>query len=87
MKLTDAAKQYEKCMYYAGPCLVKDCPLHKSMTLEIGNPSDECGRIVWEIGGCSLMGRLEEFLRDKKAGTPINFEEVRDGSGESSSSG
>ena len=72
MKLSEAVKQYEECMNPPGPCLVKDCPLHKDMVLKIGDPSDEFGQMTWKIGGCSLMGRFEDFLKNKKPGEPYD---------------
>ncbi len=67
MKLSDAAKQYEKCNP-PGPCLLRNCPLHKYVRISISGPDAEWGSLTWDIEGCLLMGKLEDFLRNKKPG-------------------
>jgi len=70
MKVSEAARQYEECMAGDNGCLVDECPLSKAMTLVIGDLSEEFGEMVWKIEGCSLMGRFEDWLRNKKPGKP-----------------
>jgi len=70
MKLLDAVKQYEECMNGDSGCLVENCPLHKEVKIVSGAPYDEYGSFVWKIGGCSLMGAFEKWLKSKRPGTP-----------------
>lgn len=72
MKLSEAIKQYEECMKDPGPCRVKNCPLHKEVILKMGGPSDDYGSITWKLGGCSLMGVFEDFLKNKRSGEPYD---------------
>jgi len=74
MKLSAAVKQYEECMENSGPCLVKNCPLYKSITISIGSPDDQFGEIKWKVEGCALVGLLEEWLKNKKPGEPYEDE-------------
>lgn len=68
MKLSDVAKQFEECMEEGGPCLVKNCPLSQEITIKIGDKGDEFGQITWRVEGCSLMGRFQDWLKNKKPG-------------------
>jgi hypothetical protein len=70
MRLSEAAKQYEECTKESGPCLVKDCPLSKEMTIKIGSLSEEFGQMTWKVEGCTLMGLFEDWLKNKKPGKP-----------------
>lgn len=75
MKLSDAAKQYEECMKEPGPCLMRNCPLYKEISIQAGSPDAEWGQLTLKIEGCSLMGRFSDFLRKKKPGEPIDEED------------
>lgn len=70
MKLSEAVKQYEKCMSQDSGCLVDNCPLHKDMEIDAGCLHDEKGQLTWRIGGCTVMGIFEEWLKRKKPGKP-----------------
>jgi len=74
MRLSDAAKQFEECMKAGGPCLVKDCPLAKEITVKVGDQDQEFGQITWRLEVCSLMGRLQDWLKNKKPGEPYDEE-------------
>jgi hypothetical protein len=72
MKLSDAAKHYEECFGPENPdfgCLYDNCPLHKNIRITAGVPYDEGGEIAWRIEGCSLMAKLERWLKGRKPGT------------------
>ena len=76
MKLSEAAKCYEECFGEensegAGGCLYENCPLLEDVEITAGDISDDHGQITWRVEGCSLLGRLEEFLKDKTPGTRI----------------
>ncbi|GAG60459.1 unnamed protein product [marine sediment metagenome] len=76
MKLSEAVKCYEECFgddnsEGAGGCLYDNCPLHEAIEITAGRPSDEGGQITWKIEGCSLLGSLEEQLKDKVPGVPF----------------
>lgn len=86
MKLSEAVKCFEECMGPdnadgAGGCLYENCPLHEDVLITSGEISDEVGEITWRIEGCSLMGKWEDLLKDKKAGTP--YPEEADGKDDS----
>lgn len=67
MKISEAAKKYEKCMeHLANAPSCDNCPLYRTMTIGIGEKSDEAGAITWKIQGCSLMAYLEKWLQKKK---------------------
>lgn len=75
MKLSEAAKCYEECFSEAnnegaGGCLYENCPLHEQIEITVGGPDDEYGQITWMAEGCSLLGKLEESLKDKIPGVP-----------------
>ena len=80
MKLSEAVKCYEECFGEdnskgAGGCLYDNCPLHEEIEIAAGYPSEEGGQITWKIEGCSLLGRLEEQLKDRVSGVPYPEED------------
>ena len=75
MKLSEVAKCYEECFGPdnsdgAGGCLYQNCPLHKPLEINVGDPEGEGGQITWKFEGCSLVGLLEDQLEDKTPGVP-----------------
>jgi Zn-finger protein len=77
MKLSEAARYYEKCMKHLEESDCGSCPLYKVMTLELGDrPGDAHGKITWKIQGCSMMAYFETWLKSKKPGQPIEIEKT-----------
>ncbi|MBA7694061.1 hypothetical protein ES703_102663 [subsurface metagenome] len=71
MKLSEAVKCYEECFGPAnsdgnGGCLFENCPLLDDVEVNAGGTSEEEGQITWKIEGCSLLSKVEEWLKDKK---------------------
>ncbi len=76
MKLSEAMALYEECEKASDySCQFKSCPFHKNITLTIGGESSEGGEIKWKIEGCSLLSKLEKYIKRLKKPEPYPVED------------
>jgi Zn-finger protein len=79
VKVSEAAKYYEDCMEHPEIADCENCPLYKILTIKIGEGfGSDGGSITWKIQGCSLVDVFEQWLKDKKPGTPIDSEKTEE---------